>query len=155
MPPDPQDPQDPRTPSPPDPGTPGPPDPASAPPPQPPAQVSVQQARTWGMLCHLSSFAGYLTGAGFVAGPLIVWLVKRAEFPFADHQRKEALNFNLSLFIYVAVSVVLGFTIIGLVIAIPALIAIWLGHLVFTIVAAVKASNGVPYRYPLTIRLIQ
>ena len=121
----------------------------------PPAQVAANQANTWAMFCHLASFSVYLTGAGLVLGPLIVWLIKKDEFEFVDDQGKEALNFNISLAIYGIAGLVLAFTIIGLIIAIPLWIALALGHIVFTIIAAVQANSGQRYRYPLTIRLVK
>ncbi|MGH3906325.1 MAG: DUF4870 domain-containing protein [Pseudonocardiaceae bacterium] len=48
------------------------------------------------------------------------------------------------------VAVILSFLIIG----IPILITIGIAWIVLTIVAAVKASNGEEYRYPLTIRFV-
>ncbi|MGH9051832.1 MAG: DUF4870 domain-containing protein, partial [Acidimicrobiia bacterium] len=83
-------------------------------------------------------------------GPLVIWLVKREEHPFIALHAKEALNFNISVLIYAAVAFVLAFVLIG----IPLLVAIGVGWLVLTVVAAVKASGGQPYRYPLTIRFL-
>ena len=55
--------------------------------------------RTYGMLTHLSAFAGAIVALAFV-GPLIMWLARRDEHPFLDHHGKEALNFNLSMLLY-------------------------------------------------------
>ena len=44
---------------------------------------------------------------------------------------------------------------IGLVIAIPGWITIGIAWLVLTIIAGIKANEGVLYRYPLTLRLIK
>jgi uncharacterized Tic20 family protein len=53
--------------------------------------------------------------------------------------------------IYLCVSALLVILLIGL----PMLFVIAVLDLVFTIVAAVKTSNGEQYRYPLTIRYIK
>jgi uncharacterized Tic20 family protein len=98
------------------------------------------------ILCHLSS----LLGIGIVL-PLIVWLVVKNENTFVSDHAKEALNFHLSLLIYTLANIPLVFIGIGL--PIFALIALF--GLIFAIIAAVKASDGVFYRYPLTIRLIR
>lgn len=108
-------------------------------------------ARMWAMLCHLSAFSMYLTGIGFIVGPLIVWLIKREAHPFIDDQGKESLNFEISILIYYVVSAVAVFCVIG----IPMLIVLHIFHLVFIIIAAVQANSGQLYRYPLTIRLIK
>jgi uncharacterized Tic20 family protein len=107
--------------------------------------------RMWGMLCHLSTFAGYLVPFGNILGPLVVWLVKKDEFSFVDDQGKEALNFQISITIYSVVSGVLILALIG----IPLLIAVIIFSVVMTVIAAIKANGGEYYRYPLTIRLVK
>jgi uncharacterized Tic20 family protein len=106
--------------------------------------------RLWAMLCHLSTFAGYFVPVGNILGPLIVWLVKKDQYPLVDDQGKEALNFQISVTIYLVISVVLCFVLIGFVM----LIALAIFDLVVTIMAAVQANSGVYYRYPMCIRLI-
>ena len=111
-----------------------------------------KQARNWGMLCHLSALAAFLgIPFGHLLGPLVVWLVKKNEYPFVDEQGKESLNFQISVTIYAMPLVILVFVLIG----IPLLIALLIGDVIFVIIAAVKASNGESYRYPLTIRFIK
>jgi uncharacterized Tic20 family protein len=107
------------------------------------------EVRNWAMAAHLSAFLGAWVALAFV-GPLVIWLVKREEHPFIAMHAKEALNFNLSVLIYAAVGFILAFLLIG----IPLLVVIGVVWLVLTVVAAVKASAGQPYRYPLTIRFV-
>jgi uncharacterized Tic20 family protein len=105
------------------------------------------------MAAHLASLTGYLgNGIGGVVGPLIVWLIKRDTMPLVNDQGKEALNFNISNFIYILCSLLLV-PVFGLGFLVMFVIGIF--HLVFTIVAAVKAYEGIAYRYPLTIRFIK
>lgn len=111
------------------------------------------------MLAHLSAFAGALIALAFV-GPLVVWLVKRNESPFVADQAREALNFNLSLYLYLTVGTVLlvivGVLTLGFGFVLFALLPIGgLVWLILTIVAAVRANNGERYRYPLTIRFVR
>jgi uncharacterized Tic20 family protein len=77
--------------------------------------------------------------------------------PFVDDQAKEALNFNISVaLVFLALFLLSVMTLgIGLIIAIPAWIIIGIAWLVFTIIAGIKAHEGVAYRYPLTLRLIK
>ncbi|MFA6961067.1 MAG: DUF4870 domain-containing protein [Opitutaceae bacterium] len=97
------------------------------------------------VLCHLSA----LIGVGFIL-PLIVYLVKKGEpGPAAAHAR-EVLNFHISLLIYAVCAVPLIFVLVG----IPLLMLIGLASLVLAIVAAIKAGDGILYRYPLCIRFI-
>ena len=109
------------------------------------------QARTWDMLCHLTALAGFIIPFGNLLGPLVIWLMKKNEIPSVDAHGKESLNFQISIWIYVIISGILVLVLIGFVL----LIAVGLLSLICVIIASVKASNGVPYRYPLTIRFLQ
>jgi len=117
------------------------------------------QERQWAMFAHLSALVGGIvtTGWGAFIGPLVIWMIKKETMPFVDDQAKEALNFNISVgIIFLALLLMSIMTLgIGLVIAIPAWIIIGIGWLVFTIIAGIKANEGVAYRYPLTLRLIK
>jgi uncharacterized protein len=108
------------------------------------------EARTWGMLCHLSALV-QIVGIPSIVGPLVVWLIKKNEMPFVDDQGKEALNFHITVWI---AALVLAPTIcIG--IGIVLLPALGIAALVLAIIAAVRANNGERYRYPWTLRLIK
>lgn len=110
------------------------------------------EAKNWGMLCHISALAGMLVGGiGTWIGPLVIWLLKKDEISFVDDQGKESLNFQITCFIGGLIG---GITlIIG--IGVLILLAVGILWLVFTIIAAVKASEGVAYRYPICLRLIK
>ena len=114
-----------------------------------------KEQRTWAMIAHLSAFAMYLTGIGHLLGPLIIWLAKRDGNPFVDDQGKEALNFQITVTLYYAAAIILIFTLIGAIIGIPAVIAIGVFQIVCMIIATIKASDGVAFRYPLTLRLLK
>ena len=104
-----------------------------------------KDAKNMAVLCHL--LAIFTT---FV-GPLIIWLLKKDEEPFVDNQGKEALNFQITVVLAMLVSSLLSAICIG----IPLLIAIPIVDVIFCIIAAVKAGNGIAYRYPLSIRLLK
>lgn len=119
--------------------------------------------RQWAMIAHLSALIGYILTSGWAGsaggflGPLIVWLIKKDTMPFVDVQAKEALNFSIT--ICIAFAVLWTFTImtllIGGIIAFPLMLGVGLYALIFTIIASMKAYEGVAYRYPLTLRLIK
>ena len=67
-----------------------------------------------------------------------------------DDQGKEALNFQISVTIYGILAGFLIFLFVGFLL-LPAVI---LFDLVMIIVAAVKANQGIAYRYPLCIRFM-
>jgi len=114
-------------------------------------QVSKDE-QNWAMICHLSALAGFLIPFGNIVGPLIVWLIKRAEMPMVDVHGKEALNFQITVSIAMVVCIVLMLVLIGFLLA----FIVGLGALVLTVMAAVKVSNGdYGYRYPLSIRLLK
>lgn len=131
-------------------------------PPPPPSGSPSAEEKQWGMFGHLSALTGVVTGGlGNFLGPLIVWQMKKDTLPFAADQAKEALNFNITLLIVGVVFGVIGaiFTAItlglGAILVVPVALALGVAWLVFTIMAAMKANDGVAYRYPLTIRLIK
>ena len=111
-----------------------------------------KDARMWAMICHLAGLAGIiLPASGNIVAPLIIWQVKKDNNPFIDEQGKEAVNFQISMSIYLFASVILSFICIG----VPLIIATIIVFFVFMLIAAVKANNGYHYRYPLTIRFIK
>jgi uncharacterized Tic20 family protein len=110
-----------------------------------------QEERTWGMLAHLSAFAFFICPFGNVIGPLIVWLVKRDESVFVADQGKEALNFNISMLLAGMVCAALVLLFIGILLG----VALFIFWLTMTIIAGIKASEGVTYRYPFTLRLVK
>lgn len=103
------------------------------------------------MLCHL---LGILTG--FI-GPLVLWLVKKDQSPFIDHHGREALNFQITLFLVMialaSVTFVLMLVVVGFLL-IPVLFAIPIIGLVLEILAAVAAQRGEWHRYPFCLRLV-
>ncbi len=114
-------------------------------------EAAPKSARTWAMLCHLLALV-QLVGVPFgnIIGPLVMWLIKRNDHPFIDGHGKESLNFQISMTIYILVSGLLALFVIGL----PILFVVGILDIVFPIVAAVAASDGRDYRYPLTIRFL-
>jgi len=111
-----------------------------------------KDARMWAMICHLSALSGLVVPVvGCIVGPLVIWQIKKEEFPFVDEQGKEAVNFQISMLIYGIVAGLLCFVCVGMVL----LPAVALVDLIFLLIAAVKANDGHHYRYPLTIRFIK
>ena len=110
-----------------------------------------KDANTWGMLCHLIAFAGFVIPFGNIIGPLVIWLIKKDQYEFVDDQGKESLNFQISMTIYFIISAILTIIIIGTLL----LIALSIFDIVMIIIATIKANGGEKYRYPLTIRFIK
>ena len=117
----------------------------------PAAEIAVsKEERTWAMFAHLSAFVGHFIPFGHILGPLVIWMIKKNEMPFVNDQAKEALNFQITMTIYFIVAGLLCLVVIGFVL----LPLVWLFDIIFTIIAAVKANDGVAYRYPGSLRLV-
>jgi uncharacterized Tic20 family protein len=136
--------------------------------------VPTSSERHWAMLAHvlalvLALCTGWIAGAAGMLGAGIVWFLKRDASPFVAAHAREAFNFNLSMFLYAAIAAVIAFVLVGatvltlglgIILTAPAglvlalvICAVALMWLVCSIVAATRAWNGEPYRYPLTLRL--
>ena len=131
--------------------------------PQP--EMSPADQRMWGMLAHLSALAGALLlsplsgGALYLGavGPLVVFLVYKDRGIFVRRQAVEALNFQILLtVVYVAAVLLAVVTLgLGLLVVVPVGLAVGVFALVVTIIAAVKANQGIDYRYPVSWRLVK
>lgn len=109
-----------------------------------------KEERLWAMLSHLS-VVGQLFFPILMLGPLLIWLLKGDEMPFVKQQAKEALNFQITLFLAGIVCWVLvlafglGFILMGI---------LWVYSVVVGIIGAVKTNEGFAYQYGLNLRLI-
>ena len=112
-----------------------------------PRPVVPTNDKLWSVLCHLSPFLGLA-----LIGPLIVYLVTRNDpvSTIPDHA-KEAMNFHISLVIYGIIGWILTLVVIGIFI----LMAVAAAGVIFAIIAAVKVTDGVVFRYPFCIRLVK
>jgi len=121
-------------------------------PPTPPPAIRVpgSSERTYACVIHLSTFVAP------ILGPLVLWLIQKDESSYVDHHGREALNFQITQAAIGLMLVVFGVCTlgVGLVLAVPIVFALGILDLVATIVAAVRANDGVRWRYPLTFRLL-
>jgi len=103
-----------------------------------------KEARELGMLLHLLGLVGFFA-------PLIIWVNAKEKHTFVDDHGRAALNYHISIIIYYAVCWLLCLVIIGIFL----LIALAVMHVVFVIIAAVKAVRGKPWQYPIAIRFLK
>jgi uncharacterized Tic20 family protein len=116
-----------------------------------------QDDKNMGMIAHLSGLVSI--------GPLIIWLMNKdnPDKSFVTNNAKEALNFVITLWlIMIPVAIVSSILAFIPVLGWIAGILIWLcmmvvglGALVFLIMAAMKAKEGVEYVYPYSLRLVK
>jgi uncharacterized Tic20 family protein len=110
--------------------------------------------RTLAMLIHLLGIV-----SGFV-GPLVLWLMKHEQSRFVDHHGRQALNFHITLaiatFVLFIVSVPLSIVTCGLgvLVIVPLFLGLALFGIILSIIAGLKARDGVWYEYPLAIRFL-
>lgn len=120
------------------------PEPATPPPPAQAPGTPIKEECTWALFAHLSGIIFWFVG------PLVIWLIQKDKMPFVADQGKEALNWQLTLLIGWVAAGVLSFIAIGFILY-PALGIL---NLIFSIMGAMKANEGVPYRYPFSIKLV-
>lgn len=113
--------------------------------------VTDSDEKMWGMLTHLLALSVFVgIPLGNVVGPLIIYLIKKDEYPFVAEQGKEVLNFQITWSIIFIVSAVLIIVGIGIIM----LIGFGIAWLVLVILGSVAANNGESYKYPLSIEFI-
>jgi uncharacterized Tic20 family protein len=128
-----------------------------------PAGTASAEEKTWAMFAHLSALLGGLLTSGragslgFFIGPLIIWLIKKDTMPFVNDQGKEALNFAITVSLACLALLLLTLATLGLgaLLAFPLMMIIGVTALVLIIVAAVKAYQGIAFRYPFALRLVK
>jgi uncharacterized protein len=100
--------------------------------------------------CNLAMLA-HLLGifSGFV-GALVLWLSRRDQGGFVADQTREALNFQITIALALVAGIMLKVILIGMLL-VPVLFVV---NFVFCLLAALSASKGRAYRYPLTLRLV-
>lgn len=104
------------------------------------------------VLTHLSQLLTYLTGFGGLIVPLVIWVTQKDKVFKLDEHGKQIINFQISIFIYAILSIP---AIILLGLGFIMLIVIGIIAFVFPIINAVKASNGEPINYPLSITFLK
>ncbi len=132
--------------------TPPPPPPPQSPPPPPQdpysasqtPQLSPSDEKLWATLVHIGGIFFSFVPA------LIGYLVLKDRGPFVRAHTATALNFQITMAIAYVVGIVTSFIVIGVLI----LLAVWVVVIVFSIIAAVKANQGQPYTYPLSIKFV-
>lgn len=144
--------------------------------------MSTQNERNTALLTHLSGFLGAVFPFGSIIGPLILWSANKDKGEFLQENSREAVNFNISYTLYLVIlgmfmfpfafgsffnylkniddwdhldfhfgfGSLFGFASVATIISVITVL-----RYILIIVAAVKASRGETYNYPLTINFIK
>ncbi|MFU8829639.1 MAG: DUF4870 domain-containing protein [Phycisphaerales bacterium] len=118
--------------------------------------------RQYAMFTHLAGLLSIFDFSvlGFVA-TLVMWQIRKDDSAFLDDHGKEAVNFQISLFLYALILAIASIPIVivtlglGFLIIVPLAIGLFLLRVVGSICAAVAANRGEFYRYPMCWRLIK
>ena len=126
-------------------------------------EATNSEERGWAMAAHLCGLLWLLGSGGLIflpfgglalftiLGPLIILLSKGQSMPFVAAQAKESLNFQITVWLLGLVFALLAIVLIGFVL----LWILGVVNLVLVVIAAIRVSDGAPYRYPFCLRLVK
>lgn len=107
--------------------------------------------RDMSMWVHLATYTDFLIPTSSIFVKILLWQLNKGKSDFFEKQAKEAINFEITMWLATAISFVLIFVLIGLPLLIVSVAVSW----VLPIVAATRSRNGTDYRYPISIRFIK
>ncbi len=109
--------------------------------------------KTWALVAHFGGAAGALLGwgsGGWVA-PLVALLAKGNESPTIRANAIQALNFQ----ILCTIVAIVGWMTVCIGIGFVLLFVAAAAGIVFGVLGGIKANEGVPYKYPISLNLIK
>lgn len=113
--------------------------------------ASQKDVNQWNFFIHLSQLSGLFIPLCNLIVPLVLWQMKKDEWPDIDAHGKQVINWQISLFIYAIIGYILVFVLVGFLV----LLLLGIAFLAFAIIGAIKAQDGQLWKYPLTIRFLK
>lgn len=111
--------------------------------------LSNMDSRNYSMIMHFSQFCCFvLPVLGWVV-PLIMWLTKKDD-DYIDQQGRVIFNWIISAFIYTIGCIILMVIVVGVFL----LMALIVCSIIFTVMGAINAKDGVIRNYPMAIRFM-
>jgi uncharacterized protein len=107
--------------------------------------------RQWAMFLHFSILLGFFVPIAGLIAPIVIWQLKKVEFPEIDAHGKVVVNWIISVIIYGCVCLVLTLILIGKLL----LFILFALCVVFPIIGGIKANNGEIWKYPLSIEFVK
>jgi uncharacterized Tic20 family protein len=107
--------------------------------------------QTWAMLSYI------LALVASIIAPLVIYLVKLNESRYVRFHAAQALNMGITAFIESIAIFIVGILLavathgFGILLMLLAFLALGIAHLVYLILAAVRAYQGQPFRVPTII----
>lgn len=108
------------------------------------------ESRKWAMFTHFAALIAFIIPVIGIMVPVLVWQLKKDQFPAVDNHGKATLNFVLTAYLAWIVGVALSLVVIG----IPILFGVYICGIIFPIIAGVKANNGLEWHYPVSFKFI-
>ncbi|MFC3120619.1 DUF4870 domain-containing protein [Agaribacter flavus] len=103
------------------------------------------------MLMHLSTLAGFVIPFGGLILPIVMWVTNKENSKDIDEHGKVVMNWVISAIIYSIICTILTFILIGIL----GFIVLGICALVFAIIGAIKANDGILWHYPLSIKFFK
>lgn len=105
---------------------------------------------TYNVVLHLSQYCSFVVPYLGIVAPIGLWMMNKDDDPIVDEHGRNVINWNISLLIYSTICAILIFFLIGLLLIwIPILMG-----LIFPVIGAVKAKDGVIWKYPFSIKFL-
>jgi hypothetical protein len=125
--------------------------------------ASIKGKSNLAMWVHLAPILGGVVGILLTVVGFLLWLpgllVRNSSTAteFEKRHATESMNFQLTMLIFTVAGFVGTFITLGLglLIILPAAIALAIAALVFMILGTIAANDGREYRYPLSIRFVK
>ncbi|MEM8639269.1 MAG: DUF4870 domain-containing protein [Cyanobacteria bacterium P01_G01_bin.54] len=124
--------------------------------------------RQWAIFLHLSQLSGIVIPFGGIIVPIVIWQMKKEEFPLLDQHGKMVVNWLISSALYSVIGGLLMFIailsaiyeVIGLVVVFAPIAGLVLATVVgcsfvFPIIGSFKANGGKLWKYPLTLEILK
>ncbi len=118
---------------------------------QPQMALQTPEQKQMGLFLHLSQLVNLVAFPVGSVISIVLWQTQKDKIPALDAHGKMTVNWLISNVIYVAISVVLMFVLVGFL----TIFALWVLNIVFPIIGGIKANNGELWEYPLTIKFLK
>lgn len=132
-----------------------------------------KEEKTWGVFISLAGIIGMsiISPVGNIIAVLILWLIKRDQSSFVNEIGREALGFQIVMSIAgfvarVIAGIISGMFALSFWVFNPftsnfnfsgrswgLLSIVWIVNVIFSLIAALKANEGVIYKYPFKIKI--
>ena len=105
----------------------------------------------WAFLQHLSVYCLIVVPILGLLVPVLIWQMKKDSLPALHEHGRMVVNFLLTQILLFAVALPLSIFLLGL----PLLVLASALVAICPVIGAIKAKEGILWRYPLTIRFLK